>query len=40
VFQPRSPRISDTMPFCGGIVPLPFGNPLAASVMQAMLLRV
>ena len=28
------------MPFSGGIVPLAFGNPMAASVMQAMLLRV
>ena len=28
------------MPFAGGMVPLAFGNPLAASVMQAMLLRV
>jgi hypothetical protein len=28
------------MPFCGGMVPLPLGNPAAASVMQAMLLRV
>ena len=28
------------MPFSGGMVPLPFGKPIAASVMQAMLLRV
>ena len=28
------------MPFSGGIVPLELGNPEAASVMQAMLLRV
>jgi len=28
------------MPFSGGIVPLAFGNPIAASVMQAMLLSV
>ena len=28
------------MPFSGGIVPLAFGKPMAASVMQAMLLRV
>ena len=28
------------MPFSGGIVPLAFGKPIAASVMQAMLLRV
>jgi hypothetical protein len=28
------------MPFSGGIVPLAFGNPIAASVMHAMLLRV
>jgi len=28
------------MPFCGGIVPLAFGNPIAASVMQAIELRV
>ena len=28
------------MPFSGGMVPLAFGNPLAPSVMQAMLLRV
>ena len=40
VFQPRSPRISWIWPFSGGITPLAFGNPLAASVMQAMLLRV
>ena len=32
--------ISETMPFSGGIVPLAFGKPMAASVMQAMLLRV
>jgi hypothetical protein len=40
VFQPRSPRISESIPFSGGIVPLAFGNPIAASVMQAMLLLV
>ena len=40
VFQPSSPRISDNMPFSGGIVPLALGNPIAASVMHAMLLRV
>ena len=28
------------MPFSGGMVPLAFGKPIAASVMQAMLLRV
>ena len=28
------------MPFSGGIVPLAFGKPIAASVMHAMLLRV
>ncbi|HEV8191391.1 MAG TPA: hypothetical protein VGP82_07880 [Ktedonobacterales bacterium] len=28
------------MPFSGGMVPLPLGKPMAASVMQAMLLRV
>ena len=28
------------MPFSGGIVPLALGNPMAASVMHAMLLRV
>ena len=40
VFQPSSPRISGSMPFSGGIVPLAFGKPIAASVMHAMLLRV
>ena len=40
VFQPSSPRISASVPFSGGIVPLAFGKPIAASVMQAMLLRV
>src|SRR4051794_28815855 len=40
VFQPRSPRISGSMPFSGGIVPLAFGKPDAPSVMHAMLLRV
>ncbi len=40
VFQPRSPRICWIWPFSGGITPLALGNPLAASVMQAMLLRV
>ena len=28
------------MPFSGGIVPLAFGNPTAASVMHAIELRV
>ena len=28
------------MPFSGGMVPLAFGNPTAASVMQAIELRV
>ncbi len=28
------------MPFSGGMVPLAFGNPIAASVMQAIELRV
>jgi hypothetical protein len=40
VFQPCSPRISGSIPFSGGIVPLAFGKPIAASVMHAMLLRV
>jgi hypothetical protein len=40
VFHPRSPRISGSIPFSGGIVPLAFGKPVAASVMHAMLLRV
>jgi len=40
VFHPASSRISDSIPFSGGIVPLAFGNPIAASVMHAMLLRV
>jgi hypothetical protein len=40
VFQPSSPRISGSIPFSDGIVPLAFGNPTAASVMHAMLLRV
>ncbi len=40
VFQPRSARISDSIPFSGGITPLRLGKPLEASVMQAMLLRV
>ena len=40
VFQPRSARISDSVPFSGGIVPLAFGKPMAASVMQAMLFLV
>ena len=38
--SPSSPRISGSIPFSGGIVPLAFGNPIAASVMHAMLLRV
>jgi hypothetical protein len=40
VFQPASPRISWICPFSGGITPLAHGNPIAASVMHAMLLRV
>ncbi len=28
------------MPFSRGMVPLPFGKPMAPSVMQAMLFRV
>src|SRR3954470_4949755 len=40
VFQPCSPRISEIVPFSGGIVPLALGKPIAASVMHAMLLRV
>ena len=40
VFQPRSARISESIPFSGGMVPLALGNPIAASVMHAMLLRV
>ena len=40
VFQPSSPRISGSIPFSGGIMPLALGNPMAASVMHAMLLRV
>src|SRR6185436_10424403 len=40
VFHPSSPRISETMPFSGGMLPLALGNPDAASVMQAMELRV
>ncbi len=40
VFHPSSPRISGSIPFSGGIMPLAFGNPIAASVMHAMLLRV
>ena len=40
VFQPRSPRISEIMPFSAGMVPLALGNPTAASVMQAIELRV
>ena len=40
VFQPTSPKISESIPFSGGIVPLELGNPAAASVMHAMLLRV
>jgi hypothetical protein len=40
VFQPSSPSISGNIPFSGGIVPLALGNPIAASVMHAMLLRV
>ena len=40
VFQPSSPRISGSIPFSGGIMPLALGKPIAASVMQAMLLRV
>ena len=40
VFQPTSPRISEIMPFSGGIVPLASGNPTAPSVMHAIELRV
>ena len=40
MFQPASPKISGSMPFSGGIVPLALGNPIAASVMQAIELRV
>jgi hypothetical protein len=40
VFQPCSPRISEIIPFSGGIVPLAFGKPEEASVMQAIELRV
>ena len=40
VFHPCSPRISGSIPFSGGTVPLALGKPIAASVMQAMLLRV
>jgi hypothetical protein len=40
LFQPSSPRISGSIPFSGGIVPLAFGNPTAASVMHAIELRV
>jgi hypothetical protein len=40
VFQPSSPRISGSIPLSGGVVPLAFGNPIAASVRRAMLLRV
>ena len=40
VFQPWAPRISWIWPFSGGITPLALGNPLAHSVMHAMLLRV
>ena len=40
VFQPRSPRISGSIAHSPGMWPLAFGNPEAASVMQAMLLVV
>ena len=40
VFHPASLRISGSIPFSAGTVPLAFGNPIAASVMHAMLLRV
>ncbi len=40
MFHPWAPRISWIWPFSGGITPLAFGKPIAASVMQAMLLRV
>ncbi len=40
MFQPRSARISASVPFSGGIDPLAFGKPIAASVMHAIELRV
>jgi hypothetical protein len=40
VFQPSSPSVSGSIPFSGGMVPLALGNPTAASVIHAMLLRV
>ncbi|HEY6398206.1 MAG TPA: hypothetical protein VIX82_12205 [Solirubrobacteraceae bacterium] len=40
VLHPLAARISWICPFSGGITPLAFGNPIAASVMHAMLLRV
>ncbi len=40
MFQPSSLSISARLPFSGGIAPLAFGNPMAPSVMQPMLLRV
>ena len=40
VFQPALAEDLLELPFSGGIVPLAFGNPLAHSVMHAMLLRV
>ena len=40
VFQPRSPRISAIVRVLERDVPFAFGNPVAASVMQAMLFVV
>src|SRR5882757_1971798 len=40
VFHPSSPKISESIPFSGGMVPLALGKPTAASVIHAMLLRV
>ena len=36
MFQPSSPRISDSIPFSGGIVPLAFGKPVAMIVPPPM----
>ena len=40
MFQPALAEDLLELPFSGGITPLAFGKPIAASVMQAMLLRV
>ena len=40
VLMPRSTSISGSVAHSGGTWPLPFGNPVAASVMQAMPLVV